>query len=297
MTSLAAPIFATGVDALMRADSALVSQLRPSPNHGERRGAFGGAKRPDTLVLHYTGMPAGGGLSACERAVRWLTNPESQVSCHYVIDEDGRVLQLVPELLRAWHAGLGAWKGEIDLNSASIGIEIVNPGHPWDMSAAAFADKDAPAQRHPGYSPFPDLQIEAVIALCNDIVARNQMPAANVIAHSDLAPSRKSDPGELFPWHRLASVGLGVWVEPSPLVDGPVLQAGDEGQPIRAIQSMLALLGYDLPLTGVFDATTTSVLSAFQRHWRPARVDGIADRSTLATLNAVLRAWPQGDRA
>jgi N-acetylmuramoyl-L-alanine amidase len=289
MTSIAAPIFATSAEPLTRADSHVVSDIRPSPNHGERRGAYGLGKKPDVLLLHYTGMPAGRGMNACERAVRWLTTEESQVSCHYVVDEDGRVLQLVAEDRRAWHAGVGAWKGETDINSASIGIEIVNPGHFWDMSAAAFSDRSGTPEVHPGYAEFPDGQIEAVIALARDIVARNRIPAENVIAHSDIAPSRKSDPGEKFPWNRLATAGLGLWVEPAGPSEGPSLKSGDEGQPVRAIQSMLALLGYQIALTGVFDTGTIAIVTAFQRHWRPSRVDGVADRSTIMTLHALVQ--------
>jgi len=298
MSSLTAPLFATGGGTFTRADSCIVSELRPSPNHGERRGPYGVGKKPDILLLHYTGMPAGRGMSACERAVRWLTTEESQVSCHYVVDEDGRVLQLVAEDRRAWHAGIGAWKGDVDINSASIGIEIVNPGHVWDMSSAAFADQSGAPEVHPGYRDFPDVQIDAVIALSRDIVTRNRIPTENVIAHSDITPTRKSDPGEKFPWGRLAEAGLGIWVEPAAQSEGPSLKSGDEGQPVRAIQSMLALLGYQIPLTGVFDAGTTAVITAFQRHWRPSRVDGIADRSTIMTLNALLqKLQAKGERA
>jgi N-acetylmuramoyl-L-alanine amidase len=276
-------------------DSRLVADFRPSPNHGARRGRYGEATSPDHLILHYTGMPAGRGMSAAERAIRWLTSEAAQVSCHYVVDEDGRITQLVAESERAWHAGVASWAGETDLNSASIGIEIVNPGHVWDMSGAAFGTADR--EVHPGYREFPKTQIAAVIALGRDIVARNRMPSQNVLAHSDIAPTRKSDPGEKFPWAQLAEAGLGVWVEPAPLGEGPALQAGDEGQPIRALQTMLALVGFGLALTGVYDASTVAVVTAFQRHWRPARVDGIADRSTLATLNALLGAWPGRARA
>ncbi len=298
MSSFAAPIFATSAGALDRADSVLVSELRPSPNHGERRGPYGAGKKPDILLLHYTGVPDGRHASACERAVRWLTTEESQVSCHYVVDEDGRVLQLVAENRRAWHAGVGAWKGDTDINSASIGIEIVNPGHFWDMSGTAFAEKTGTPEAHPGYRDFPDAQIEAVIALSSDIVTRNRMPAENVIGHSDITPARKSDPGEKFPWDRLAAAGLGMWVEPAPRSEGPALKFGDEGQPVRAIQSMFALLGYQIALTGVFDAATKAVVTAFQRHWRQALVDGIVDRSTIMTLNALMQSvQARGNRA
>ena len=270
------------------ADSRLVDAIVASPNHGERRAPYGAGRKPDILLLHYTGMPAGRGMTACERAVRWLTMTESQVSCHYVVDEDGRILQLVPEARRAWHAGLGAWRGNTDINSASIGIEIVNPGHFWDITKSPDATAgDTPAV-HPGYCDFPAVQIDAVIRLCSDIVARNHMPSQAILAHSDIAPARKSDPGEKFPWARLAEAGLGLWVPPVPRDGTGGLQFGNEGQPIAAIQSMLGQLGFELAVTGVFDIATRNVVTAFQRHWRPELVDGIADRSTMATLHQLL---------
>lgn len=287
MTLTAAPMTVSKSEPALAADSRLVTHVRPSPNHGERRGVYAGAKRPEIVLLHYTGMPDGRGLTGAERAIRWLTTDESQVSCHYVVDVDGTITQLVGEGRRAWHAGLGSWRGNTDINSASIGIEIVNPGHVWDMSGAAFgADQ---AEVHPGYQDFPDAQIDAVIALVKDIVGRNKMPATGILAHSDIAPGRKSDPGERFPWARLAAEGLGLWGQPAEIVEGPALRAGDEGQPVRAAQSMFAMLGFGLEISGVFDPATTAVVTAFQRHWRPARVDGVLDRSTLMTLNALLK--------
>lgn len=228
-----------------------------SPNHGPRPQGL----RPDILLLHYTGMP-----TAAEAIAR-LCDPVANVSSHYVVDEDGAILRLVPEARRAHHAGVSSWQGTTDINSRSIGIEIVNPGHEF------------------GYRPFPDAQVEAVIALCRDILARQPIAPERVLGHSDVAPERKEDPGELFPWDRLAAVGIGRWVEPAPISDGPAFRRGDEGLPIRALQAMLAHYGYGLDLTGVFDARTEAVVTAFQRHFRPARVDGIADRSTLETLH------------
>ncbi len=242
-------------------DSACVAKLHPSPNHGERNDG----KRPDSLVLHYTGMVDG------PAALHQLCNPLAQVSSHYFIFEDGRVWQLVPEARRAWHAGAGCWQGERDMNSASIGIEIVNPGHDQ------------------GYTAFPEAQIAAVAALCRDIVTRWNIRADRVIAHSDMAPKRKRDPGELFPWDRLAAVGAGHWVKPHPIASGRFFQRGEEGKPIEALQAMLALYGYDLPVTSVFDELTEFTVIAFQRHFRPERVDGIADRSTIETLRDLIR--------
>ncbi|MFM9975480.1 MAG: N-acetylmuramoyl-L-alanine amidase, partial [Beijerinckiaceae bacterium] len=174
------------------ADSVCVSKVYPSPNHGERKDG----KLPDALVLHYTGMTDGAS------ALLQLCNPLAQVSSHYFVFEDGRILQLVPEARRAWHAGAGSWQGESDMNSASIGIEIVNPGHDH------------------GYCPFPTAQMDAVTKLCKDIVDRWQIRPDRVIAHSDMAPARKCDPGELFPWRELAEAGVGHWVEPHPISSG-----------------------------------------------------------------------------
>ena len=148
------------------------------------------------LVLHYTGMERE------ERALKWLCDPESSVSCHYLVFEDGRVAQLVDEADRAWHAGKSFWAGETDINSRSIGIEIANPGHQY------------------GYSGFPDAQMDAVIALCREILGRHPIPPQRVLAHSDIAPARKEDPGELFPWDRLHAEGIGHWVLPEPIGRG-----------------------------------------------------------------------------
>jgi len=242
------------------ADSPVVSGVLPSPNHGERRGA----RRPDCLILHYTGMPT------CNGAVALLRDPKAEVSAHYVIDEAGAVLQLVPEARRAWHAGVGQWKGERDLNSASIGVEIANAGHDG------------------GLPPFPDAQIAAVIALCQDISARWRLRPERILAHSDIAPARKRDPGERFPWDRLAAAGVGHWVLPAPIEGGPLFKTAEEGPPIRGLQAMLSLYGYGLEPTGVYDKPTTTVVAAFQRHFRPERVDGLADASTIATLRALI---------
>lgn len=235
-----------------------------SPNFGERKDG----RAPDMLILHYTGMPTADG------ALDWLTRTESQVSCHYFVFEDGRTVQLVPESARAWHAGKGAWKGDTDINSTSIGIEIANPGHPG------------------GLPDFPAAQIAAVIALCRDIVARHGIVAERVLGHSDIAPIRKIDPGEKFPWAALADAGVGHWVEPSPVGGGRFFQQGDSGPPVEALQAMLVLYGYDVPVSSEYCARTKGVVEAFQRHFRPERVDGIADASTIETLHRLLRALP-----
>ncbi len=246
-------------DADFPADSALVAGVSPSPNHGERRGFA----RPDSLVLHYTGMPT------ADAAIALLRDPASQVSCHYVIDETGRISQLVPESRRAWHAGVSCWRGERDMNSASIGVEICNPGHDG------------------GLPEFPGVQIAATSALCLDVMSRYGMRAERVLAHSDIAPARKRDPGERFPWATLAAAGVGLWVEPD-APSQPLAARGHEGPHVRGLQTLLALFGYDLEASGVYDARTETVVTAFQRRFRPAQVDGVADAGLVRSLKALL---------
>lgn len=244
-----------------------VLEAAPSPNHGPRTGEGG----VSMLVLHYTGMPSE------EGAIAWLRSPESQVSCHYVVREDGRILALVPEDRRAWHAGRSAWRGITDVNSRSIGIEICNPGHEF------------------GYRPFPEVQIGAVIGLCRDVLGRHAIAGRDIVAHSDIAPSRKEDPGELFPWDRLAAAGIGHHVPAAPIAGGRFFQEGDEGPPVEALQAMFGLYGYEVPVTGRYCAATQKVVTAFQRHFRQDRVDGVADASTIATLHRLIAALPRGE--
>ncbi len=234
--------------------------LAPSPNWGPRRDG----RRPDLLLLHYTGMKTARG------ALDWLRAPESEVSSHYVVFEDGTVYQLVAEDRRAWHAGRSFWRGDTDINSASIGVEIVNPGHDG------------------GYPAFTEAQVEAVIALCGDCVRRWDIAPERVLAHSDVAPARKADPGEKFPWERLHAAGIGHWVAPGEIRSGRYLQQGESGRPIEALQSLLALYGYQVDIDGRFDEATAAAVRAFQRHFRPSRVDGIADVSTIETLHRLL---------
>ncbi len=248
----------------LRPESPVAAKVFPSPNHGERQGG----RRPDMLVLHYTGMPVDG------EALQWLCNPVSQVSCHYFVFPDGRVLQLVPEGRRAWHAGVSAWGEDRDLNSCSIGVEIAHPGHDG------------------GLPPYPDEQIEAVIALSRDVCARWGIPPGRVLAHSDIAPDRKRDPGEVFPWARLHAAGVGHWVRPAAIGDGRFFSRGDRGTPVEALQAMLALYGYALPITGAFDEATERVVTAFQRHFRQEKVDGVADASTITTLRDLIASRP-----
>ncbi len=217
------------------------------------------------VVLHYTGMESG------EAALARLRDPAAKVSAHYLIEEDGRIFALVAEERRAWHAGVSFWKGERDVNAVSIGIELVNPGHDW------------------GYRPFPAPQIEALIALLDGVRGRWAIPDGRIVGHSDVAPERKIDPGELFDWAALARAGHGLWVEPPPSPGAP-LSIGDEGTGVFALQAGLTRLGYDCAPSGHFDAHTAMIITAFQRHWRPARIDGVADGETRARLVHLLRA-------
>lgn len=235
-----------------------------SPNHGERKGG----RTPDSLILHYTGLRTGAA------ALALLCDPVTQVSAHYVVMPDGAVMQLVPEARRAWHAGVGVWAGETDMNDVSIGIEIAHRGH--RDGAAAY--------------PYPANQIAAVIALSKDIVARWGIAPDRVLAHSDIAPHRKIDPGEFFPWSHLAKAGVGHYVPPCPIIDGPSLMLGSEGADVEELQTMLAQYGYGVDKSAVYDDRTQAVIRAFQRHFRPALVDGVADASTIATLRKLLAA-------
>ena len=183
-----------------------------------------------------------------------------------------RVLQLVDESRRAWHAGRSFWRGVTDLNSRSIGIEIANPGHPG------------------GLPDYPEEQIAATLNLCRDICERWSIPPARVLAHSDIAPGRKIDPGEKFPWRRFAEAGVGLWTEPAPIRGGRFFARGESGQPVEALQAMFAMLGYGVAVDGIFDEKLEAVVAAFQRHWRQEKVDGVADSSTITTLRDLLAA-------
>lgn len=216
----------------------------PSPNHGPRVGT----EPLDILVLHFTGM-----RNAADALTR-LCDPVAEVSSHYTIDTDGTIHAHVPEHLRAWHAGPSHWRCKGDVNSRSIGFEIVNPGHDW------------------GLAPFPEAQIAAVIALSRAVIGRHVIPARNVVAHSDIAPTRKADPGELFPWRQLAAAGVGLW---------PDVAAVD---PVEDPEQAMRSIGYCIDNYG-----PEACLKAFQRRYRPARIDGLADAETRLRLGQVLR--------
>ena len=221
------------------------NRTRPSPNFGTRRAAI------DMVVLHYTGMESA--AAALDR----LCDPAAEVSAHYLVDEDGTVWALVDEEMRAWHAGVSSWKGAVDINDRSIGIEIVNPGHEF------------------GYRPFPDAQMRAVETLLADILARRSIAPARVVGHSDVAPARKQDPGELFDWARLAAKGLAVW----PAEDAGAPPATEDDAP-----ALLAAVGYDTA------CPIDDVVRAFQRRFLPRHLTGRLDPPTLARLTGVARA-------
>jgi len=219
---------------------------RPSPNHDARPAG----RAIDMLLLHYTGMPSA--AAALDR----LTDDAAKVSAHYLIDEDGTVRRLVPEARRAWHAGAACWAGERDINGLSIGIELVNPGHEF------------------GYRPFPDAQMAALEELARDILGRHPIPAARVLGHSDVAPGRKTDPGELFDWRRLAAAGIGLW--PEPAAPAASIDAAE-------VKRLLGAFGY-----GFLEEDLSAVIAAFQRHFRPGAISGQADAETAGRLRALL---------
>lgn len=227
---------------------------RPSPNFDARQGS--GAV--EMLILHYTGMRTAG------EAIERLCDPAAKVSAHYLIEEDGTLWRLVDEAKRAWHAGASFWRGCRDINGVSIGIELVNPGHEF------------------GYRAFPEAQMAALEALARDILARHPIPPRGVLAHSDVAPQRKQDPGELFDWARMGRAGIGLWPD--------FAQQAAEPQTDASLQKALRAIGYDCPDTGTLDAATRAVITAFQRHFRPARCDGEADAETRRRIAILARA-------
>jgi len=218
------------------------------------------------LVMHYTGM------RTAEEALTRLCDEQAKVSAHYVVEENGIIHSLVDEKDCAWHAGVSFWRGQRNVNPVSIGIEIVNPGHEW------------------GYRAFPEAQMKAVAQLASEIVARHSITPRDVVGHSDIAPQRKEDPGELFNWAWLARQGVGLWPgkRGRGAEKGRTLKAGDTGEPVLKMQSDLAEYGYEIPLSGTFDEVTTKVVIAFQRHFRPSDISGAWDEASEAALAGLL---------
>ncbi|WP_193186746.1 N-acetylmuramoyl-L-alanine amidase [Nisaea sediminum] len=221
---------------------------RPSPNNDARPGGTA----VDILLLHYTGM------KSADAALDRLTDANAKVSAHYLIDEDGTCWRMVAEERRAWHAGVACWAGATDINARSIGIELVNPGHQF------------------GYRPFPARQMESLTALCRDILARHPIPPSCVLGHSDVAPERKEDPGELFDWAGLATNGVGLWPERD--------TSGDQELPFEKAMRMLTEIGYAAPETPVMSGPARNVLLAFQRRWLPSDLCGALTPATAARI-------------
>lgn len=217
----------------------------PSPNFDQR------GRSIDSVILHYTGMRTG--AEALER----LCDPAAKVSAHYLVEENGDTYKLVEELCRAWHAGVGSWKGEVDINARSIGIEIVNPGHEW------------------GYRNFPDAQIDSVISIMRSINQRHDIAPERVLAHSDIAPRRKEDPGEKFPWQKLADEGLVI----APYRGDP--KTGHSVEYADALKALSAI-GYDAPA-----GDHAAALLAFQRRFCPLSLGQGFDARTKAALIAI----------
>jgi N-acetylmuramoyl-L-alanine amidase len=231
---------------------------QPSPNFDDRKG-----EPIDMLVLHYTDM-----LSA-DAAIAHLCAAESRVSAHYVVAEDGEITQLVDEEKRAWHAGESHWRGHANINSRSIGIEMANLGH------------------SNGYKAFPELQMQSMITLCHEILARHAITPRNVVAHSDVAFLRKMDPGELFDWPRLARAAIGVFPFGARPMMGSTLARGDNGKKVIRLQTALSNWGYGLKLDGVYGPKTEHCVIAFQRHYRPGNIDGAWDDECAGMLAAL----------
>ena len=251
ITAATLPCYAaSGKEMSIKPDSPVATKYVASPNHDARD------HRIDMLLLHYTGM------QTADEALERLKDRAAKVSCHYFVDEDGRVTQMVHEAQRAWHGGAGSWRGAVDINARSIGIEIVNPGHEF------------------GYRDFPDTQIDAVIKLCRDIIKRRHIARERVLAHSDIAPARKKDPGELFPWHRLAKVRLALPRPTRNLMDPMWTDAG--------FLIALERFGYDV-------SDKLAAVVAFQRRFRPELLDGEIDGECRSILLALLLPKPQGD--
>jgi len=233
---------------------------KPSPNFDDRTLPI------SLLVLHYTGMETG------EAALNRMTDADAKVSAHYMIEEDGRIFQLVAEDKRAWHAGLSEWQGETNINSNSIGIEIVNGGHDHPNKDGSLQD-------------FPDVQINAVIALSKDIMKRHG--ELTVLGHSDIAPARKIDPGENFPWQGLAAAGLGFWPDVKTDDRRILFEVGSRDRGVAIVQRGLAHIGYGARVTGVMDEETRLIIEALQRRYRPDQIDGIIDIQTMEVIKTL----------
>ena len=233
---------------------------RPSPNHDARM------RDISHIIVHYTDM------ADCDAALTRLCDAAAKVSVHYFIRRDGHIFQLVEDDRRAWHAGVSYWRGETDMNSASLGIELDHDGH-----------KDGKMDA------FPDVQMAALISLLQQLTARHDIAPQNILGHSDIAPGRKIDPGEAFDWAALNKAGFGLWVDNVAIQDVPPLGLGSDDKAVAPLQKALAAIGYQIAADGVFGPQTQAVIAAFQRHFRPSKVDGIADAETQTLVYEICR--------
>lgn len=235
--------------------------LSPSPNFEPRRSN----RSPNMIVIHYTGMPS------ADESLKRLCDPQSRVSAHYLINEKGNIVRLVSEEMCAWHAGKSYWRREQNINDLSVGIELQNPGHEF------------------GYCPFPEAQIDSLVNLIRDIRKRYIIPDIHILGHSDVAPERKQDPGELFPWQKLAKSGIGIWHDQD-LNDLHALKLSKDfcAKTIRLLQEKLYHLGYNVHVTGDYDLVTNQTLMAFYRHWAPGFLNAPDHRITLKILESLL---------
>lgn len=231
-------------------DSKYVNSVSPAFNFNKRK------KQIDILLYHYTAM------KNANKALQWLCCKQSKVSCHYFIFKDGRIIQLVPEKLRAYHAGLSYWRGKGDINSSSIGIEIDNDG-----------------TEH-----FTKKQMRSLVKLSKDIIKRHKILPQNILAHSDVAPLRKQDPGKFFNWQWLAKQNIGHFVKAVSMKNEKKYKRGQKNNAIKKCQMLLSLYGYECKANGYFSKQTQAVVKAFQRHHRQAKIDGVLDFSTRQTL-------------
>lgn len=223
----------------------------PSPNYNVRPSDAD----VDTVIIHYTGM------KTADAALARMCDPASEVSAHFMIEDDGKCHELVAPEHRAWHAGVSYWRGQENLNHTSIGIELVNPGHEF------------------GYQAFPDVQIDSLLELLHHLKPF-AVPRANYIGHSDVAPSRKTDPGEFFPWHTLADQGFGIVAKSAGRDTTRILGTGDTGPEVMRLTLQLRAIGYDLEEDDQYCQATSHAVAAFQRHWRQSLVSGVFDKGT-----------------
>lgn len=240
---------------------------KPSPSWNERPAGVQGI---DTVIIHYTGMHTAG------EALSRLCDEDIEVSAHFLIDEDGKTYQLVAPEQRAWHAGVSHWQGRDNMNHTSIGVELVNPGHEF------------------GYRCFPDAQITALLKVLAHLKATFDIPQHRFLGHSDIAPDRKADPGELFPWGVLADAGFGIWLDKADHANvrydaSTIAKKGMSGPEIAQLNEDLRLIGYNVDEGNAFTEQTLYGIKAFQRHWRQSSVTGILDVETSDTLKAVVK--------